>query len=174
MLDGFGADVKAAGLAVQLVELHFPSVEFGLPDGCENLDMIQSKNLFLNFMEACAALQEPLMAYLREQQRSPPSCIISDMMHWWTGDIARELGIPRLTFSGFCGFSSLVRYKHKEANLVSTGHIFAAMIKYFTYRTDYCKFLPEKKKAYIYNRLNKIIKSMCALPYIMKHVIQTA
>ncbi|VAH74015.1 unnamed protein product [Triticum turgidum subsp. durum] len=109
-LEGFAADVKAAGLAVQLVELHFPAAEFGLPDGCENLDMIQSKNLFLNFMEACAALQEPLMAYLREQQRSPPSCIISDMMHWWTGDIARELGIPRLTFSGFCGFSSLVRY----------------------------------------------------------------
>ncbi|KAF7021600.1 hypothetical protein CFC21_034517 [Triticum aestivum] len=109
-LEGFTADVKAAGLAVQLVELHFPTAEFGLPDGCENLDMIQSKNLFLNFMETCAALQEPLMAYLREQQRSPPSCIISDMMHWWTGDIARELGIPRLTFSGFCGFSSLVRY----------------------------------------------------------------
>ncbi|EMS57101.1 UDP-glycosyltransferase 73C7 [Triticum urartu] len=52
---------------------------------------------------------EPLMAYLLEQQRLPPSCIISDMVHWWTGDIARELGIPRLTFSGFCGFSSLVR-----------------------------------------------------------------
>uniref|UniRef100_N1QUW1 Cytokinin-O-glucosyltransferase 1 n=1 Tax=Aegilops tauschii TaxID=37682 RepID=N1QUW1_AEGTA len=109
-LEGFAADVKAAGLAGQLVELHFPSVEFGLPDGCENLDMIQSKNLFLNFMKACAALHEPLMAYLREQQHSPPSCIISDMAHWWTGDIARELGIPRLTFSGFCGFSSLVRY----------------------------------------------------------------
>ncbi|KAF7028449.1 hypothetical protein CFC21_040367 [Triticum aestivum] len=78
--------------------------------GCENLDMIQSKNLFLNFMETCAALQEPLMAYLREQQRLPPSCIISDLVHWWTGDIARELDIPRLTFNGFCGFSSLIRY----------------------------------------------------------------
>jgi len=109
-LEGFTADVKVAGLAVQLVELHFPAAEFGLPDGCENLDMIQSKNLFLNFIEACAALQGPLMAYLRKQQHSPPSCIISDMMRWWTGDIARELGIPRLTFSGFCGFSSLVRY----------------------------------------------------------------
>ncbi|KAI5005493.1 hypothetical protein ZWY2020_032736 [Hordeum vulgare] len=108
-LEGFAADVKAAGLAVQLVELHFPAAEFGLPDGCENLDMIQSKNLFLNFVEACAALQEPLMAYLRQQQRSPPSCIISDVMHWWTGDIARELGILRLTFIGFVA-SSLVRY----------------------------------------------------------------
>ena len=113
-LAGFVTNVEAAGLAIQLVELRFPAVEFGLPDGCENLDMIQSKGLFLNFMEACAALREPLMAHLREQQLSPPSCIISDMMHWWTGDIARELSIPRLTFSGFCGFSSLVRYNHKR------------------------------------------------------------
>jgi UDP-glucosyl transferase 73C len=120
-LAGFSADVKKAGLAVQLVELPFPTAEFGLPDGCENLDMIQSKGLFLNFMEACAALREPLMAHLREQQLLPPSCIISDMMHWWTGDIARELGIPRLTFTGICGFSSLVRYNHKrQINLVSS------------------------------------------------------
>ena len=131
-LAGFAADVEAAGLAVRLVELHFPSAKFGLPDGCENLDMIQSTDLLPNFMYAIAMLQEPLKAYLHEQQCSPPSCIISDTMHWWTGDVARELGIPRLAFSRFCGFSSLVRYKHKKANLVSTGHIFAAMIKYFT------------------------------------------
>lgn len=104
---GFVHDAEVTGLAVRLVVLHFPTAEFGLPDGCENLDMIQSKDLFRNFMEACAALREPLAARLREQ-RPPPSCIVSDMIHWWTGDIARELGIPRLTFSGFCGFSSLV------------------------------------------------------------------
>nr|ACD03247.1 UDP-glycosyltransferase UGT98B4 [Avena strigosa] len=118
-LAGFIADVEAAGLAIRFVELHFPTTEFGLPDGCENLDLIQAKGLFLNFMEACAALREPLMAHLREQhQLSPPSCIISDMMHWWTGDIARELGIPRLTFIGFCGFSSLVRYIISQNNLL--------------------------------------------------------
>ena len=116
-LAGFAADVETAGLAVRLVELHFPSAEFGLPDGCENLDMIQSTCLLSNFMDAITALQEPLKAYLREQQHSPPSCIISDLVHWWTGDIARELGIPRLTFSGFCGFSSLIRYNQKRQTL---------------------------------------------------------
>jgi hypothetical protein len=70
--------------------------------------MIQSRDLLKNFVDACTALREPLAAYLREQQPSP-SCIISDMMHWWTGDIARELGISRLTFNGFCCFSSLAR-----------------------------------------------------------------
>ncbi|KAM0878603.1 hypothetical protein ACQ4PT_034762 [Festuca glaucescens] len=117
-LAGFAADVETAGLAVRLVELRFPSAEFGLPDGCENIDMIQSMGLFVNFMEACATLREPLMAHLGEQQLSPPSCIISDMMHWWTGDIARELGIPRLTFTGFCGFSSLVRHILSQNNLL--------------------------------------------------------
>uniref|UniRef100_A0ACD5VY42 Uncharacterized protein n=1 Tax=Avena sativa TaxID=4498 RepID=A0ACD5VY42_AVESA len=72
--------------------------------------MIPAKDLLLNFMLACAALRETLKAHLREQRHSPPSCIISDYFHWWTGDIARELGIPRLSFSGFSGFSSLVSY----------------------------------------------------------------
>uniref|UniRef100_A0ACD5VBP8 Uncharacterized protein n=1 Tax=Avena sativa TaxID=4498 RepID=A0ACD5VBP8_AVESA len=109
-LAGFAADVEAAGLPVRLVELDFPATEFSLPDGCENIDMIPAKDLLLNFMLACAALREPLKAHLREQRHSPPSCIISDYFHWWTGDIARELGIPRLSFSGFSGFSSLGSY----------------------------------------------------------------
>uniref|UniRef100_A0ACD5VKV5 Uncharacterized protein n=1 Tax=Avena sativa TaxID=4498 RepID=A0ACD5VKV5_AVESA len=117
-LAGFATDVEAAGLAIRLVELRFPTAEFGLPDGCENLDMIQSRGLLSNFLEACAALQEPLMAHLREKQVSPPSCIISSQMHWWTGGIARELTIPRLAFGGYCGFSSLVRYILYRDNLL--------------------------------------------------------
>ena len=106
---GFINHAQATGLTIQFVKLNFPAVEFGLPNGCENADMIQSRDLYKNFMEACAALREPLTAYLRQQHPSP-SCIISDMSHWWTADIAREFGIPRLTFNGFCAFASLVRY----------------------------------------------------------------
>ncbi|XP_071684068.1 UDP-glycosyltransferase 73C6 isoform X2 [Lolium perenne] len=132
-LAGFAADVETAGLPVQLVELDFLTAEFGLPDGCENIDMIESKGLVVSFMEACAALGEPLMAHLRQQQRSPPSCIISDMMHWWTGDIARELGIPRLTFTGCCGFSSLVRpvaddRRLSEKSVLSRGSLLVAAV----------------------------------------------
>ncbi|KAF0920416.1 hypothetical protein E2562_034864 [Oryza meyeriana var. granulata] len=105
---GFVAGVEEASLPVQLVELPFPAAEFGLSDGCENLDMLQSTEHIRDFIKACGALQEPLAARLR-QEWPPPSCIISDMMHWWTSDIARELGIPRLTFSGFCTFASLAR-----------------------------------------------------------------
>jgi UDP-glucosyl transferase 73C len=114
---GFVNDVEAMGLEIHFVKLHFPATEFGLPDGCENIDMVQSRDLLKNFVDACAALREPTAAYLREQ-RPAPSCIISDVSHWWTGDIARELGIPRLTFSGFCGFSSLARYIMLRDNLL--------------------------------------------------------
>uniref|UniRef100_A0A0E0FH18 Glycosyltransferase n=1 Tax=Oryza nivara TaxID=4536 RepID=A0A0E0FH18_ORYNI len=95
-MTGFAAGVEEAGLPVQLVELPFPAAEFGLPDGCENVDMLPSKDLFSNFLLACGALREPLAARLR-QRRPPASCIISDMMHSWAGDIARELGVPWLT-----------------------------------------------------------------------------
>jgi hypothetical protein len=105
---GFAAGVEEAGLPVQLVELPFPAAEFGLPDGCENVDMLPSKDLFSNFLLACGALREPFAARLR-QQRPPASCIISDMIHSWAGDIARELGVPWLTFNGSCTFSSFAR-----------------------------------------------------------------
>ncbi|CAD6233030.1 unnamed protein product [Miscanthus lutarioriparius] len=116
-ITGFIDHAVAKGLAIQFVKLRFPAVEFGLPEGCENVDMIKSRDLFKNFMDACAALREPLVAYL-SQQRQSPSCIISDMMHWWTGDIAREFGIPRLTFNGFCGFAYLARYIIVRDNLL--------------------------------------------------------
>ncbi|WVZ72522.1 hypothetical protein U9M48_020964 [Paspalum notatum var. saurae] len=109
---GFITHAAETGLTIQFVELHFPAVEFGLPDGCENADMLQSIDQFKNFMEACAALRDPLRAYLRQQHPSP-TCIISDVSHWWTGDIAREFGIPRLSFNGFCGFAYLARIKEK-------------------------------------------------------------
>lgn len=64
-LAGFIADVDAAGLAVQLVQLRFPAVGFGLPDGCENLDLVHSSDLLVNFLDACGALREPLAAHLR-------------------------------------------------------------------------------------------------------------
>ncbi|KAJ1282333.1 hypothetical protein BS78_03G044100 [Paspalum vaginatum] len=116
---GFIDHAAETGLTIQFVELHFPAVEFGLPDGCENADMLQSRDQFKNFMEACAALRDPLGAYLR-QQRPSPTCIISDVTHWWTGDIAREFGIPRLSFNGFCGFASLARYIIVHDNLLET------------------------------------------------------
>ncbi|KAF8704812.1 hypothetical protein HU200_031050 [Digitaria exilis] len=116
-IEGFINYTEATGLTIQFIKLHFPAVEFGLPDGCESADMLQSRDLFKNFMMACAALRDPLTAHLH-QQRPSPSCIISDMLHWWTADVAREFGIPRLTFNGFCGFAPLVWHIIARDNLL--------------------------------------------------------
>ncbi|AQK70738.1 UDP-glycosyltransferase 73D1 [Zea mays] len=49
----------------------------------------------------CSALRD------REGDALPPSCIVSDACHPWTGGVARELGVSCFLFDGFCAFSSL-------------------------------------------------------------------
>uniref|UniRef100_A0A0D9UXF6 Glycosyltransferase n=1 Tax=Leersia perrieri TaxID=77586 RepID=A0A0D9UXF6_9ORYZ len=116
---GFVAGVEEAGLAVRLVEIPFPAADFGLPDGCESVDMLPSIDHFSNFLEACGALRDPLAARLRRlRQRTPVSCVVADTMQWWTGEIARELGVPWLTFNGSSTFASFARYIIYHDNLL--------------------------------------------------------
>ncbi|KAL0347127.1 UNVERIFIED_CONTAM: UDP-glycosyltransferase 73C1 [Sesamum calycinum] len=60
----FGSTVAravSAGLQIQLVEIRFPSVEAGLPEGCENLDSLPSLDMATNFFVALNLLQ--IVAY---------------------------------------------------------------------------------------------------------------
>lgn len=101
---------KDAQLPIQFLPLPFNCAEVGLPDGCENLDTLQTGlQEFATFLEACFLNKDPLISYLREQE-TPPSCVISDITQPWTGEVAREFGIPRLFFIGFSAFASLGRY----------------------------------------------------------------
>ncbi|OEL28369.1 UDP-glycosyltransferase 73D1 [Dichanthelium oligosanthes] len=94
-------------LPIRFLSLRFPCAEAGLPEGCESLDALPGLDLLGNFNDACAMLRAPLVAHLREDCSTPPaSCIVSDACHPWTGGVARELGVPRLAFDGFCAFSS--------------------------------------------------------------------
>ncbi|KAJ6832246.1 UDP-glycosyltransferase 73D1-like [Iris pallida] len=112
--------VSESNLPVNFIPLAFPSTEFGLPDGCENLDSIPSPSSRVNFVSAAKSLKLPLTLYLRDPKTiPPPSCIISDSGHSWTLDVARELGVPRIVFHGFSCFSllcieNLTRYKTHE------------------------------------------------------------
>ncbi|PKU87774.1 UDP-glycosyltransferase 73E1-like [Dendrobium catenatum] len=93
----------AAALPIRFAELPFPATDVGLPDGCENCDLIPSVDLYLPFMKALSLLREPLEAYLCVPDPSwwpKPSCIISDNTQYWTADFARALEIPRLIFHG--------------------------------------------------------------------------
>ncbi|WVZ96746.1 hypothetical protein U9M48_042347, partial [Paspalum notatum var. saurae] len=100
---------RELNLPIHFVALKLCCAEVGLPDGCENVDKVLGKEQVKRLTDAYSMLHEPLVSYLHEQ-RNPPSCIISDLCQPWTGDVARELGIPRLMFNGFCAFSSLCRY----------------------------------------------------------------
>ncbi|XP_008792121.2 UDP-glycosyltransferase 73C6-like [Phoenix dactylifera] len=101
--------VKASQLPIQFVSLPFPCSAVGLPEGCENIDTLPSNGHLRSFLDACALLREPLILHLKEQKLRP-SCIISDVWHTWTGDVAREFRIPRFAFNGFGGFSLLCRH----------------------------------------------------------------
>ncbi|XP_010924280.1 UDP-glycosyltransferase 73C1-like [Elaeis guineensis] len=93
-----------AGLPIRFVPLRFPCAEAGLPEGCENVDVIPSANLAKNFFAATSLLGPPLETYLREQQQPYPSCIVSDFCNPWTREVASRLGVPLFTCHPVCCF----------------------------------------------------------------------
>lgn len=98
--------VEQSGLPIRFVPLQFPAAEAGLPEGSENIDMLPSRELLKNFMDAVCMLRAPLILHLRAH-KPLPTCIISDNIHYWTRDVAVEFGIPRLVFHGFGCFALL-------------------------------------------------------------------
>ncbi|XP_043702955.1 UDP-glycosyltransferase 73C12-like [Telopea speciosissima] len=108
-----------SGLRIRLLQLRFPSTEFGLPDGCENLDHVPSRELIKNFLEAASMLQPALEQALQEIEPHP-SCLISDMGLSWTSHTALKFGIPRFYFNGMSCFTlfcnqNLLCYKPHES-----------------------------------------------------------
>ncbi|KAK7838842.1 udp-glycosyltransferase 73c1 [Quercus suber] len=93
-----------SGLPIQLLPLRFPCIEAGLPEGCENLDALPSREFSKNFFHAASMLQQPIEHCLKELQPQP-SCMISDRYLPWTFDIAHKFQIPRLIFDGTSCFS---------------------------------------------------------------------
>ncbi|EOY08012.1 UDP-Glycosyltransferase superfamily protein [Theobroma cacao] len=94
----------ASGIQIQLLQLRFPCIEAGLPEGCENVDALPSRHLSKNFMDAVGKLQHPIEQFLEETQPKP-SCIISDGHIPWTFDVAQKFKIPRLAFDGTSCFT---------------------------------------------------------------------
>ncbi|KAJ0987962.1 hypothetical protein J5N97_006318 [Dioscorea zingiberensis] len=111
--------MHGSGLPVRFLSLPFPCSEAGLPEGCENLDALPSRDMIKNFMQACSLLKDPLINHLKAHH-PPPSCIISDLSHPWLKEVSKELSIPRLFFNGFgcfallCGFN-IRQHKIHEA-----------------------------------------------------------
>ncbi|XP_065871575.1 scopoletin glucosyltransferase-like [Euphorbia lathyris] len=96
---------KNLGFDIDIRVLRFPSVEAGLPEGCENLDFVVSnpgKKLHDRFLLATTMLQEQLEMLLFECH---PDCLVADMFFPWATDAAAKFGIPRLVFHGVSFFA---------------------------------------------------------------------
>ncbi|ONK80726.1 uncharacterized protein A4U43_C01F21050 [Asparagus officinalis] len=63
--------------------------------------MLPSRGQLKSFIDAICMLRDPVILHLRAH-RPHPTCVISDNIHYWARDVAREFNIPRLVFHG-CG-----------------------------------------------------------------------
>ncbi|KAJ4778332.1 Glycosyltransferase [Rhynchospora pubera] len=101
---------------ISLVSLYFPATEVGLPEGCENIDLVPSMPLVYNFCQATKLFRQQVSRYIRELAPRV-SCIISGMGYVWAVDVAHELGVPCFIFHGFGSFAlccSEILHKTKE------------------------------------------------------------
>ncbi|CAN1802542.1 UDP-glycosyltransferase 73C25 [Linum perenne] len=80
-------------LLIELVKLRFPCVEAGLPEGCENCDMLPSI-VYMGPMLKAATMMEPEVVALFEGMAVRPMCIISDFCLPYTNndEIDRSVG----------------------------------------------------------------------------------
>ncbi|CAJ1891076.1 unnamed protein product [Sphenostylis stenocarpa] len=108
-----------SGFPIRLVQVQFPCEEAGVPDGCENLDMIPSLATATSFFKATSLLQKPVEK-LFEELTPPPSCIISDMCLPYTNHIAKRFKIPRISFVGVSCFYLLCKHNIRIFNVIES------------------------------------------------------
>ncbi|KAI4979529.1 hypothetical protein ZWY2020_016282 [Hordeum vulgare] len=114
-LKGLADRARRATLPLEIVELPFPPADDGLPRGSsDNSDNVL--RLFLSLYR----LAGPLEAYVRSLP-CRPSCIITDSCNPWTVDVARSVGVPRLTFTGPSCFYSLCDFNVANHGLLHSG-----------------------------------------------------
>lgn len=106
-----------SGFHIRLVKVQFPCKEFGLPEGCENLDLLPSLGTATSFFDASRVLREPVEK-LFEELTPTPSCIISDMCLPYTIHIARKFNIPRISFVGVSSFCLLCLHNIRVYNVM--------------------------------------------------------
>ncbi|KAF7115069.1 hypothetical protein RHSIM_RhsimUnG0068300 [Rhododendron simsii] len=92
----------ATGLPLRLLHLPFP-VEAGLPNGCETLETVTSKDLLKKFFVAIDMLRQPFEQLL-EQLEPSPTCMIVDKHLPWAAETARKFRIPGIVFDGMSCF----------------------------------------------------------------------
>ncbi|CAA7058611.1 unnamed protein product [Microthlaspi erraticum] len=104
----------------------FPCVELGLPEGCENVDFINtyqkpdSGDLFLKLLFSTKYMKQQLESFI---ETTKPSCLVADMFFPWATESTKKFGVPRLVFHGTSFFSLCCSYNmrtHKPHKKVAT------------------------------------------------------
>ncbi|XP_047336143.1 UDP-glycosyltransferase 73C4-like [Impatiens glandulifera] len=93
-----------SGLPIQILLLSFPTLEAGLPDGCETIDTVPSMSLFKNLFHALELLQQPY-EQLIQNLNPKPNCIIVDKHLAFSAQTADKFNIPRIVFDGMNCFT---------------------------------------------------------------------
>ncbi|XP_004246600.1 UDP-glycosyltransferase 73C3-like [Solanum lycopersicum] len=109
-----------SNLNIQLIPIHFPTQEFGLPQGCENMDSLNSLEMFQNFLLASEMMQEPLEKLIQDHMEPKPSCIISTSPLTWTQQLANKFNIPRYIFQTISCFTLYCSHMLNETNTQDT------------------------------------------------------
>nr|VDC89287.1 unnamed protein product [Brassica oleracea] len=98
-----------SGLPINLVHIDLSYQKFGLPEGQDNIDSLDSMELMVPFFKAVNMLEEPVMK-LVEEMKPRPNCLISDLLLPYTSKIARTFNILKIVFNGMSCFCIL--YMH--------------------------------------------------------------
>lgn len=103
---------------INIVEVIFPSQQAGLPEGCENIDKLDSMADMMKFFDAANSLEEQVEKAMEEMVQPRPSCIIGDMSLPFTSRLAKKFKIPKLLFHGFSCFSLMCIQVVRESGIL--------------------------------------------------------
>ncbi|XP_065847295.1 UDP-glucose flavonoid 3-O-glucosyltransferase 7-like [Euphorbia lathyris] len=106
-----------SGRHISLLIIPFPSAKAGVPLGCENLSAAPTPEISIKLHHGIGMLEPEITKLFRNHR---PNCIVSDYLFPWTVDVANELGIPRLAFSGsgffnLCVSQSIEKYRPHDS-----------------------------------------------------------
>ncbi|KAL0366840.1 UNVERIFIED_CONTAM: UDP-glycosyltransferase 73C5 [Sesamum radiatum] len=100
-------NAKVQNLKIQMIPIKFPCQEAGLPDGCENVEALTSKESARKFYRACELLIQGPLEQLIQELKPKPSCIVSSHAIPWTLKVAQKFKIPNYIFETVSCFTLL-------------------------------------------------------------------
>ncbi|KAK7252018.1 hypothetical protein RIF29_35691 [Crotalaria pallida] len=93
---------KSHSNMINIQTIKFPCAEVGLPEGCENANLIPSPDYVPVFLKATELLQKPFEQHLNQHK---PNCVVADMFFPWATDSCSKFRVPRIVFHGISFFS---------------------------------------------------------------------